>query len=78
MWNYYYKALFDYQPRRSRFRSKWLVLQGLEYYSNLGNIDIFILLLHHYYLKKLSCMLLIEGNNAKKTFIDIAATVKIM
>jgi hypothetical protein len=38
----------------------------------------FILLIQYYYLKKLSCTLLIEGIIAHRTIIDIAATVKIM
>lgn len=38
--------------------------------------DVFVLLLHYYNLKKITCSLLMQGTSAGRTVIDIAATWK--
>jgi hypothetical protein len=38
--------------------------------------DVFILLIHYYYINKLACTLLMEGTSSKRTIIDIGATSK--
>ena len=48
----------------------------LQYFRTIW-IFIILHVLHYYYLKKLSCTLLIEGTYVHRTFIGIAATVKI-
>ena len=62
-----------------------IILQQLIYAATQGvdnmtvvcdDKDVFVLILHYHYHKKLTCYMMMEATNKERSIIDIAATVK--